>query len=81
MPKNITNHGKVRIKERVNFNVRAESLRHQVLKNGKVTPVTGISPTTTIKLRLAWIIRPKERPNAKYLPNKSVCFKEIVIPR
>ncbi len=37
MPKNITNHGKVRIKERVNFNVRAESLRHQVLKNGKVT--------------------------------------------
>ena len=35
MTKKITEHGKIRIKERVNSNIRVSSLRHQVLSNGK----------------------------------------------
>lgn len=49
-------------------------------KNGSVTPVTGIRPTTTIKLREAWNAIPKVIPNAKYLPNKSGQFLAILNP-
>ena len=49
-------------------------------KNGNVTPVTGINPTTTSKLssvcRTNSIIRPKD----KYFPNKSlVCNDTFII--
>ena len=40
-------------------------------KKGRVTPVTGINPTTTIKLRSAWKANPKVIPNERYLPNGS----------
>lgn len=49
--------------------------------NGKVTPVTGIKPTTTHKFKIVWKIIPNIRPNAKYLPNKSLEKKLILNAR
>ena len=40
-------------------------------RKGRVTPVTGIKPTTTIKLRRAWKAKPNVIPKAKNLPNLS----------
>ena len=39
-------------------------------KKGSVTPVTGINPTTTIKLRSAWKENWNVIPKARYLENK-----------
>ena len=47
-------------------------------KNGNVTPVTGMTLITTIKLSKAWIIRPKANPKDKYFPNKSLHSKDIL---
>ena len=35
-------------------------------KNGSVTPVTGINPTTTIKFRIVWKASENVNPNDKY---------------
>ena len=48
-------------------------------KNGKVTPVTGIKPTTTIKFKRAWAINANDKPKDKYFKNKSLCFIDIFI--
>ena len=48
-------------------------------KNGKVTPVTGIKPTTTSRFskvcKTNSIIKPKD----KYLPNKSLVHSDNLI--
>ena len=49
-------------------------------KNGKVTPVTGINPTTTIRFSMVWKARPNIMPKDKYLENKSLVFKDVFIP-
>ena len=48
-------------------------------KNGRVTPVTGINPTTTDKFIIVWNINWKVIPKDKYFENKSVVFKDIFI--
>ena len=48
-------------------------------KNGRVTPVTGIIPVTTIRFKHVWNININERPNTKYFPNKSVVSRAILI--
>lgn len=48
-------------------------------RNGKVTPVTGTSPTTTARFKIACKIMPKDKPNTKYFPNKSLVLKNIFI--
>ena len=48
------------------------------LKNGKVTPVTGIRPTTTSKFKRVCKISSRIKPKAKYFPNKSLVSKEIL---
>ena len=50
-------------------------------RNGKVTPVTGIKPTTTIKFIIAWNINWKVIPNTKYFENKSSEESAILIHR
>ena len=47
-------------------------------RKGSVTPVTGINPTTTIKLSSAWKENWNVIPNAKYLANKLLVFKIIL---
>lgn len=49
-------------------------------KKGRVTPVTGIRPTTTIRFRIVWKAREKDIPNERYFANLSSCFREIEIP-
>ena len=36
----------------------------------RVTPVTGMIPTTTIRFKRAWMIIPKESPKERYLANR-----------
>ena len=47
-------------------------------KKGSVTPVTGIKPTTTIKLSNAWKDIWNVIPKDKYLPNKLLHFLLIL---
>ena len=49
-------------------------------RKGRVTPVTGISPTTTIRLSIVWNDNPKVIPKARYLPNESSHFIAILNP-
>ena len=49
-------------------------------KNGSVTPVTGISPTTTIRFRMVWNARENTNPNDKYLAKLSFCLIDTVKP-
>ena len=49
-------------------------------RNGRVTPVTGIKPTTTIRFNIAWKARPNVIPNDRYFPNKSSVFIAILKP-
>lgn len=49
-------------------------------KNGRVTPVTGIRPTTTIRFRIVWKAREKVNPNDKYLAKLSSCLMDILNP-
>ena len=49
-------------------------------KKGSVTPVTGINPTTTIRFNIVWKARPKVIPKARYLPNRSSQFIDILNP-
>lgn len=46
-------------------------------RKGKVTPVTGINPTTTAKFKMACKIIPKDSPKTKYLPKRSLVLKNI----
>lgn len=45
--------------------------------NGSVTPVTGMSPITTLKFNKVWKDNINIIPKAKYFPNKSLQFKAI----
>ena len=47
-------------------------------KNGKVTPVTGTSPTTTIKLSIVWNAKQNDIPNDNNLPNGSFIWSDIL---
>ena len=49
-------------------------------KNGRVTPVTGIKPTTTIRFKIVWNAREKVRPKDKYLAKLSFCLIEMLNP-
>ena len=49
-------------------------------KNGSVTPVTGINPTTTIKFKIVWKAILKVIPYAKYLENLSSWLIDILNP-
>lgn len=49
-------------------------------RNGKVTPVTGIIPITTIKFIIDWKIIWKIIPIERYLANWFLLFKAIFIP-
>ena len=49
-------------------------------RNGNVTPVTGINPTTTIKFNTVWKAIWNVIPNAKYLPKRSLLFLAILNP-
>ena len=42
-------------------------------KKGRVTPVTGIRPTTTIRFRIVWNANEKISPNERYLAKLSSC--------
>ena len=50
-------------------------------RNGKVTPVTGINPITTDIFKTDCNIKVIPIPALKYLANRFVCLKEILIIR
>ena len=47
---------------------------------GSVTPVTGIRPTTTLKLSIAWNAIQNVIPNETALPNMSLHLLDIINP-
>ena len=49
-------------------------------RNGRVTPVTGISPTTTIRFRIVWNARENVSPNDRYLAKLLFWFIDILNP-
>ena len=49
-------------------------------KKGRVTPVTGISPTTTIRLRIVWNAIENVNPNDRYFAKLSSCFMDVLNP-
>lgn len=49
-------------------------------RKGRVTPVTGISPTTTERFSIVWNANPNVIPKAIYLPNESSQFIAILNP-
>ena len=50
-------------------------------RNGRVTPVTGIRPTTTIRFKIVWNARENVNPNDRYLAKLSSCLIDIFNPR
>ena len=50
-------------------------------KKGRVTPVTGMRPTTTQRFSTVWKARPNVIPKAIYLPKRSSQFMAILKPR
>ena len=50
-------------------------------RKGSVTPVTGISPTTTIRFNIVWNASEKVSPNDRYFAKLSVCFIDVIRPR
>lgn len=50
-------------------------------KNGRVTPVTGIIPITTIKFINVWNIIWKSIPKDRYFEKVSFVWVDIFIPR
>ena len=50
-------------------------------KNGSVTPVTGISPTTTIRFKIVWNANEKVNPKDRYLAKLSFCLIDMFKPR
>ena len=49
-------------------------------KKGRVTPVTGIKPTTTIKFKIVWNASEKINPKDKYLAKLSFWLIDIFKP-
>ena len=49
-------------------------------KKGRVTPVTGIRPTTTQRFSTVWKARPNVIPKAIYFPKRSSQFIAILNP-
>lgn len=62
------------------LNIDTSKLDPPYDKKGSVTPVTGISPTTTIKFRIVWKANEKIIPKDRYLAKLSSCLIEILIP-
>lgn len=49
-------------------------------KNGSVTPVTGIRPTTTIRFKIVWKAKENVKPNDKYFAKLFSCSIDTFIP-
>ena len=69
------------LKIRPMLNILISKLDPPYERNGKVTPVTGIKPTTTQRFNIAWNIIWKVRPNIKYFLNKLSSFNANFIPQ
>ena len=50
-------------------------------KKGRVTPVTGISPITTIKFKIVWNDKLTVNPKDKYLAKLSSWLRDILNPQ
>ena len=49
-------------------------------RKGRVTPVTGMRPTTTIRFKIVWNEKLKVIPKAKYFEKLSSFDIDILIP-
>ena len=50
-------------------------------RKGRVTPVTGIKPTTTIRFSIVWKDSEKIKPKDKYFAKLSFCLIDTFKPR
>ena len=50
-------------------------------KKGRVTPVTGIKPITTLRFKMAWIKIPMDKPKDRNFKKRLFWFKEIFTDR